>query len=155
MYGYYRSSRPEVFCEKGVLKNFAKFTGNTCARVSFLIKLQAFSTPFLTEHLCWLLLLLQQYSSDMFCEKDLKSFTKFIVKHLCWNNIERWLQHRYYVNFEKFLRTFHFEEQQVAASVTIYFKRGMDNANITFSHSRFLEFSFSSVTVWKLCKYLF
>ena len=24
----------------GVLRNFAKFTGNTCARVSFLIKLQ-------------------------------------------------------------------------------------------------------------------
>ena len=23
----YRSSRPEVFCEKGVLRNFAKFTG--------------------------------------------------------------------------------------------------------------------------------
>ena len=30
-----------MFCEKGVLRNFAKFTGNTCARVSFLIKLQA------------------------------------------------------------------------------------------------------------------
>ena len=23
----FRSSRPEVFCEKGVLKNFTKFTG--------------------------------------------------------------------------------------------------------------------------------
>ena len=23
----YRSSRPEVFCKKGVLRNFAKFTG--------------------------------------------------------------------------------------------------------------------------------
>ena len=31
-----KSSRPDVlFCEKGVLRNFAKFTGNTCARVSF------------------------------------------------------------------------------------------------------------------------
>ena len=28
-------------CEKDVLKNFAKFTENTCARVSFLIKFQA------------------------------------------------------------------------------------------------------------------
>ena len=73
-----RSSRPEVFCKKDVLRNFAKFTGNnTCARVSFLIKLQAsacnfskkealpqvFScefckrTPFHTEHLRWLLFL--------------------------------------------------------------------------------------------------
>ena len=24
---FFRSSRPEVFCEKGVLRNFAKFTG--------------------------------------------------------------------------------------------------------------------------------
>ena len=30
----YRSSRPEVFCKKGVLRNFAKFT---CARVSKII----------------------------------------------------------------------------------------------------------------------
>ena len=36
-----RSSRPEVFCKKGVRRNFAKFSGNTCARVSFLIKLWA------------------------------------------------------------------------------------------------------------------
>ena len=31
----YRSSRLEVFCKKGVVSNFAKFTENTCARVSF------------------------------------------------------------------------------------------------------------------------
>ena len=39
----YRSSRPEKFCKKGVLRNFAKFQENTCARVSFLIKLQAWN----------------------------------------------------------------------------------------------------------------
>ena len=45
---------PEVFCKKGVLRNFAKFTGNTCARDSFLIKLQALSlrpAPFLKKSL--------------------------------------------------------------------------------------------------------
>ena len=31
-----RSSRPKVFCKKGVLRNFAKFKENTC--VNFLIK---------------------------------------------------------------------------------------------------------------------
>ena len=86
-----RSSRPNVLCEKGVLRNFAKFTrkhlcqslffnkvADICARVSFLIKLQAppatllkkrlwhwcfpvnfakfLRTPFFTEHLRWLLL---------------------------------------------------------------------------------------------------
>ena len=39
---YLEASHPEVFCKKGVLRNFAKFTaGNTYARVSSLIKFQA------------------------------------------------------------------------------------------------------------------
>ena len=55
------SSRPEVFCKKSVLKNFAKFTGKHLYQSLFLIKLQAsaFSanfakflrTAFLTEQL--------------------------------------------------------------------------------------------------------
>ena len=36
-----RSSRPEVFCEKGVLRNFTKFTGKHLCQRLFLIKLQA------------------------------------------------------------------------------------------------------------------
>ena len=36
-----RSSLPEVFCKESVLESFAKFTGKTCATVSFFIKLQA------------------------------------------------------------------------------------------------------------------
>ena len=71
-----RSSHPEVFCKKGVLKNFAKFTGKQQCQSHFLIKLQALGpdikrpwhrcfpvnvakflrTSFLTEHLLWLLL---------------------------------------------------------------------------------------------------
>ena len=66
-----KQSSRGVLCKKGVLRNFAKFTGNTCARVSFLIKLKAsrpFCFPlnfakfprtcFFTEHLWWLLLYL-------------------------------------------------------------------------------------------------
>ena len=34
----YRSSRPEVFCEKGVLRNFAKFTGKHLWQSLFLNK---------------------------------------------------------------------------------------------------------------------
>ena len=75
----YRSSHPEVFCKKGVLKNFAKFTGkNTCSRVffnkigglrpvtllkkrlwhkCFLVNFAKFlRTPVFTKHLRWLLL---------------------------------------------------------------------------------------------------
>ena len=36
----YRSSRPEMFCKKGVLKNFAIFTGKHLCWSLFLIKLQ-------------------------------------------------------------------------------------------------------------------
>ena len=40
----FRSGRPEVFCKKGVLRNFAKNSQeNTCARVYFLIKLQVWA----------------------------------------------------------------------------------------------------------------
>ena len=41
-----RSNFPKVFCKKGALKSFAKFAENTCARVSFLIKLQAWSLSY-------------------------------------------------------------------------------------------------------------
>ena len=76
-----RSSRPEVFCKKGVLKSFAKFTGKhlcqglffnkvasaacnfikkeTLAQVYFALNFVKFlRTPFFREHLWWLLLTL-------------------------------------------------------------------------------------------------
>ena len=45
----YRSSRPEVFCEKGVLRNFTKFTGKHLYQ-------SLFSNKVAVEHLWWLLL---------------------------------------------------------------------------------------------------
>ena len=66
-----RSSRPEVFCKKGVLRNFAKFAGkhlcqtllfnkrrlwHRCFPVNFVKFLR---TPFFTEHLQWLFLYFQ------------------------------------------------------------------------------------------------
>ena len=75
----FRSSRPEVFCKKGVLSNFTKFTGkHLCQRLFFnkvaglrpatLLKrslwhrcfpvnfVKFLRTPFFMEHLWWLLL---------------------------------------------------------------------------------------------------
>ena len=68
----HRSSRPEVFCKKGVPRNFAIFTGkDLCQSVFFrpatLLKKRLWHTcfpvnsakflrtPFFTEHLRWLL----------------------------------------------------------------------------------------------------
>ena len=64
----HRSSLPEVFCKKGVLKNFAKFTGKHLCRAQlcnvikkrlqhrfFSVKFTKFlRAPFFTEHLRWL-----------------------------------------------------------------------------------------------------
>ena len=67
-----RSSRPDVFCEKGVLRIFAKFTGKHLCQSLFLNKIAGLRlwhrcrcfpmnfakflrTPFLTEYLWWLL----------------------------------------------------------------------------------------------------
>ena len=62
-----RSSHPEVFYKKGVLRNFMKFKGKHLCQGLFFNKaagLRCFPvnfvkflrTPFLTEHLQWLLL---------------------------------------------------------------------------------------------------
>ena len=87
-----RSSRQEVFCKKGVLRNFSKLIGSTCATASFSIRLsfikketlaQLFSCEFLEifkniffiEHLWWLLL------TTFFCKfEQLTQFFKIIGK---------------------------------------------------------------------------
>ena len=53
-----RSSRPEVFCEEGVLGGFAGFAGERlCQSLIFLFGKETFlGAPFLAEHLRWLLL---------------------------------------------------------------------------------------------------
>ena len=75
----FRSSRPEVFCQKGVLRNFAEFTGKRLCQNLFFSKVAGLRpatllkkrpwhwcfpvnftkflrTPFYIEHLWWLLL---------------------------------------------------------------------------------------------------
>ena len=70
-----RSSCPEVFCKKGVLRNFTKSTGNTCATVSFLIKLQAGACNFVQKET------LGQVFSCEFCQisKDTSSPRTLLV----------------------------------------------------------------------------
>ena len=65
----FRSSRPEVFCKKGVVRNFAKFTGKHLCQSLFFNKVAGLRpttfpanfakflrTPCFIEHLRWLLL---------------------------------------------------------------------------------------------------
>ena len=62
------SSRPEVFCKKGVLINFAKFSGRRCFPLNFV---KFLGTPFLIENLRWLLL------DEAFCETAFNGLTIF------------------------------------------------------------------------------
>ena len=99
---FFRSNRPEVFCIKSVLRNFSKLAGNPCGRVSFLglspatllkkrplpatlfkkrfwhrcfpVSFAKFlRTPFLTEHLWWLLLNLAMLQEKIFLIKNKKN----------------------------------------------------------------------------------
>ena len=78
----FRSSRPEVFCKKGILRNFEKFAGKHLCQGLFFNKVAGLRpatllkkthchrclpvnfakflrTSFFTEHLWWLLLIIQ------------------------------------------------------------------------------------------------
>ena len=86
----FRSSRPEVFCKKGAVKNFPKFTGKHLCQSLFYNKVaglgpstlfkkrpwhrcfpvnfaEFLTTPFLIEHLRCLLLYLRQSYKYVFC----------------------------------------------------------------------------------------
>ena len=70
----YRSSRPEVFCKKGVLKNFAKFTGkHFCQSLFFNKVLEAWRPATLFKKMT-----LAQVFSCEFCEI---SKTLFFIEH--------------------------------------------------------------------------
>ena len=104
---FLRSSHPEVFCKRVVLKNFTKFTGkhlgqsllfnnvaglrsatllkrrlwHRCFLVNFVKILR---TPFLTEHLRWLLLLLVYWQTFHFRLKEMqKKSEKFSLIQFC------------------------------------------------------------------------
>ena len=95
----YRSSRPEMLCKKGVLRNFPKFTGKHLCQSLFLNKVPGLKpstllkkrlwhrcfpvnfakflrTPFLTDHFRWLLL---QITCKIFSTQC--SFTDHCLKH--------------------------------------------------------------------------
>ena len=67
-----RSSRPDVFCKKGVLKYFARFKGKHLCKSLFFNKgvglrcAKFLRTPFFIEHLWWLLQLHKKLRYQIF-----------------------------------------------------------------------------------------
>ena len=64
----FRSSRPEVFCKKGVLKNFAKFTGKHLCQSLFFDKVAGAACSFIKKET-----LAQMFSCE-FCEISKNTF---------------------------------------------------------------------------------
>ena len=113
----YRSSRLEVFCRKGVLRNFGKFTGkHLCQSLLFnkvaglrtvtLLKTRFWyrcfpvnfskflKTPSVTEHLRWLLLktpVNQLIFREELVELQLyysRTFSQEVFKHMCFKHFK-------------------------------------------------------------------
>ena len=99
LWQYSRSSRPEVFCKKGVLRNFIKFTGKylcqslffnkvACLRPATLIKLQAWGNTtsgcFCLLEVTSCLLSMQDNKSSVLCKF---TFVKFWIVAYS-NNVE-------------------------------------------------------------------
>ena len=71
----YRSSRPEVFCKKVGLRNFAKFTGKQLCQSFFLNKVAGLKKETLAQVFSW-----------EFCEISKNTFfhrTPLVAEHLC------------------------------------------------------------------------
>ena len=96
-FGKVQKQPPEVFCEKGVLINFTKFIGNTCARVSFLVKLQA-----LEIHRCFPLnfakLLRTLFLQNTYVQMLLKISKITISRWKLWSKV---VQKLWFVKFPK------------------------------------------------------
>ena len=102
----YRSSRPEMFCKKDVLRSFEQFTGKHLCQSLFLNKVAGLRpvtllkkrlwyscfpvnfakflrTPFFTEHLRWLLMLLDEIQitkKDESTRIEKRKFEKMCLK---------------------------------------------------------------------------
>ena len=104
-----------MFCEKGVLRNFTKFTGKHLCQSPFFNKVagpRQHENSFLSKfYLCTQHETFRSHPVD-FCKKCVhKNFAKFTGKHLC-HSVEpatlfkKRLWHKCHpVNFTKFLRT--------------------------------------------------
>ena len=76
LWGLPRSSRPNLFCKKGVPKKFAEFTGKYLSEPLFLK-----SCSLRPQTMLWRLL--RSSDPEVFCKKGVfKNFAKFIGKHL-------------------------------------------------------------------------
>ena len=72
----YRSSRPEVFCKKGVFRNFSTFTGKHLCQSLFFNKVEGLRSATLLEKRLWH----RHFPVDF--TKFLR--TSFPTEHLSW-----------------------------------------------------------------------
>ena len=102
----YKSSRPEVFYKKGVLRNFAKFTGKHLCQSLFFNKVAGLRPATLLKKRLWYRCFSVNFAKFL--------GTSFLTKHLQWcyntNPFASPLPHDFYVAIieEKVYQTFSF-----------------------------------------------
>ena len=103
----HRNSRPKMFCKKGALRNFIKFTGkHLCLRPATLLKkklwyicfpvkfVKFLRRPFLTEHLQWLILRAPNFVSVLWLctiQNTSNSLAKAHIRTPFLQNSSHWL----------------------------------------------------------------
>ena len=111
----FRSSRPDVFCKKGVPRNFEKFTGkHLCQKKRlwhrcFLENFAKFlRTPFLIEHFWWLLLNFL----------GLQCFQEVCKQNICLTQLK---EKQLKKNYEKLLSFYHNKSNMPAVTcISVY-----------------------------------
>ena len=107
-----RSSRPKVFCEKGVLRNFAKFTGKHLCQSLFFNKVAGLRPATLIKKRLWhcgFLRILRNFWEKLFlkntssgCFWEIKN--SFFVEHFLMTNSENIVKYSivYYISRHRF-----------------------------------------------------
>ena len=107
---------PDMFHKKGVLWNFAKFTGNSSVRVSFITKLQAAACKFIKKRL-WH----RRFRFPVNFAKFLRTF--FLTKNLRVTASKKFRSSNFLIriksNSESLKKTFVISAKRIVYSITL------------------------------------
>ena len=111
----FRSSRPEVFCEKGVLRNFAKFRGKHLCQSLFFNKVADLRPATLLTKRLWHVTLLKKRLWHGCFPVNFAKFlwTPFLAEHL------RWLLLNIGLTFVTFVSTYSWESLEMFSTAGV------------------------------------
>ena len=155
---FFRSTRPEVFCKKGVLKNFTKFSGKHLSQSLFfnivagrrpatLLKkilwhrcfplnfVKFLRTPFYIEHFRWLCLIFVDHQHCLFRSQEESGSCVLDVLISKYLTKEKYLteQNRKLKTMSIYIETYKNSQKHEFLHRTIFFKKKFGIKNFSFS----------------------